>query len=334
MNLTSCKSKKDDAQRISKENSIDFLEGYVVKPLKVDQSINVSGTLKPFEETTLMPEVAGRVVRINLPEGKFVKAGALLVKLFDGDLQAQLHKAQTQLRLAEETEKRQSELIKVNGISQTDFDQTVLQVISIKNDIEVLKVQISKTELLAPYDGIIGLRNISLGAQVTPSTILATIRAVHQLKLDFSIPEKYSREVKAGSKVTFTVQGDEEVYEATVIATEEGVEAATRNLRVRAVIKRGGNSLMPGSFANVQVELRKNQPTLMVPNQAIIPQEKKKLVIVARNGIADFVQVRTGVRQDMNIEVLDSIKEGDTVVTTGILFIKAGTKLKFAKITK
>ena len=93
-----------------------------------------------------------------------------------------------------------SELMKVNGISQLDYDQSVLQVHSIKADIEVLKVQIRKTEVHAPFDGVIGLRNISLGAEVTPSTSLATIRAVKQLKLDFSVPEKYSTQVKPGQR--------------------------------------------------------------------------------------------------------------------------------------
>jgi membrane fusion protein, multidrug efflux system len=333
--VASCKSKNKDERGAKKQdNTVDFLEGYIVKPMKLDQTINVSGTLKPFEETTLMPEVAGRVVNINLPEGKFVKAGTLLVKLYDGDLQAQLHKAETQLQMAEQTQKRQNELIKVNGISQTEYDQTILQVVSIKNDIEVLKVQIRKTELLAPYDGTIGLRNISLGAQVTAGTALATIRAVQKLKLDFSIPEKYSREVKAGSQVLFTIQGDDKKYEATVLATEEGIEAATRNLRIRAVVNPGAGNLIPGTFANVIVNLRENQNALMVPTQAVIPQEKNKKLILVRNGKAKFVQVRTGTRQDINIEVLDSVKAGDTVVTTGVLFIKPGAKLKFAKINK
>lgn len=334
--LTAChKGTNSNSQKNKKQdNAVDFLEGYVVKPVVLDQTINVSGTLKPFEETTLMPEVSGRVVNIYLPEGKFVKAGTLLVKLFDGDLQAQLHKAQTQLQIAEQTQNRQSELVKVSGISQTDYDQTVLQVVSIKNDIEVLKVQIRKTEVLAPYDGMIGLRNISLGAQVTPGTALATIRAVNQLKLDFSVPEKYSREVKEGALVRFSVQGDDKKYDARVIATEEGIETTTRNLRVRAVVSTGTKSLIPGTFANVEVRLRENQKALMVPTQSIIPQERNKKLIVARNGKAVFVKVRTGIRQDENIEVLDSIRQGDTVVTTGILFIKPGAKLKFSKVTK
>ena len=158
---------KPSAARLG--SAIPAVEGFMVKPSVIIEKIAVSGTLKPFEETVLMPEVTGRVVMINLPEGSFVNQGTLLVKLFDDDLQAGLKKSETQLQLAEQTEKRQSELIKINGISQNDYDQSVLQVNSINADIEVIKVQIRKTEVRAPFDGVIGLRNISLGAEVTPA---------------------------------------------------------------------------------------------------------------------------------------------------------------------
>jgi membrane fusion protein, multidrug efflux system len=331
----SCHSSKKEKKDNKKQSSVvSFLEGYVVKPVVLDQTISVSGTLKPFEETVLMPEVVGRVVKIHLPEGKFVKEGTLLVKLFDGELQAQLHKAETQLQLAEQTQKRQNELVKVNGISQTDFDQTILQVVSIKNDIEVLKVNIRKTEVLAPYDGVIGLKNISIGAQITPSTALATIRAVKQLKLDFSVPEKYSREIHSGSKVKFMVQGDEAKYDAVVMATEEGIDLNTRNLKARAVITANNALLVPGAFANVELRLRENKSALMVPTQCIIPQERNKKIILARDGKAVFITVKTGVRQSSLIEVTNGLEPGDTVVTTGILFIKPGSNLKFSKVIK
>lgn len=281
-----------------------------------------------------MPEVAGRVVIINLPEGKFIKEGSLLVKLFDGDLKASLKKSTAQLELAEQTEKRQAELLKVNGISQSDYDQAVLQVHSYNADIELLKVQIRKTEVYAPFDGVIGLRNISIGAQVTPSTPLATIRAVQKLKLDFSVPEKYSDAIKQGLKVKFSVEGDNAMHDATVMATEEGIDVATRNLKARAVVKNKDAALKPGAFANVELELGENKNALMVPTQAVIPQERTKQLIVAKNGKAKFVTITTGVRQASTVEVLDGIAPGDTVVTTGLLFLKPGADLKFSKVVQ
>jgi membrane fusion protein (multidrug efflux system) len=330
--LCSCHSGATDNKTANRQSVNLKVEGIIVSPTVLDQTITISGTLKPFEETVLMPEVAGRVVDINLSEGGFAKKGTLLVKLFDGDLQAQLKKSQAQLQLEEQTENRQSELMKVNGISQLDLDQTILQINSIKADIEVLKVQINKTEVHAPFDGTIGLRNISIGAQVTPATALATIRDVRHLKLDFSVPERYSSTIKPGFKVKFTVQGNDNKYDATVMATEQGIESDTRNLNGRAIVQSDVTSLIPGQFANVELRLSESNNALMVPTEAVIPQDMYKQLIIAKNGKASFVTIKTGIRNASSVQVLSGISPGDTVVTTGILFLKPNAVLKFSKV--
>jgi len=312
--------------------AISFIEGYIVLPTGVDETIGVSGTLLPFEETTLMPEMPGRIVILNLPEGQFVKKGTMLVKIFDGDLQAQLKKAQTQYAIGKKILDRQSELLKADGMSQVEYDQQSLQVESIQDDIDLLNAQISKTAVLAPYDGVIGLRNVSVGAQVTQSTPLATIRESDKLKLDFAVPGKYSSRIHSGTKVKFTVEGDDTKYEATVMATEEGIELNTRNLRARAVVTTHAPSLTPGAYANVELRLNENRDALMIPTQAIIMKERSKSVIVSKGGKAKFVPIQTGVRKAEMIEVVKGLTAGDVVVTTGILFIKPDMELKFAKI--
>jgi membrane fusion protein (multidrug efflux system) len=333
--ITSCHSGSKNKNTKNKRPAVILsVEGYVVKPSLLEVTIQVSGTLLPFEETVLMPETIGRIVWINLPEGKLVNKGTVLVKLFDGELQAQLKKSQTQLQMAKQTEKRQSELLKVSGISQFDYDQTVFQVNSIKDDIDLLKVQIGKTELKAPFDGVIGLKNISVGAQATSSTALATIRMVNRLKLDFSVPEKYSREIVPGKLLTFTVEGDSAKYTAVVMATEGGIESDTRNLKVRAVVDHVSPALKPGAFATVELELGKHTDALLVPTQSIIPQARSKMLIVARDGKAEFITVSTGIRQAAFIEVLNGIYDGDTIVTTGIVFLKPKADIKFSKVIK
>ncbi|MFZ4522438.1 MAG: efflux RND transporter periplasmic adaptor subunit [Bacteroidales bacterium] len=331
--ISACNSGKDgkNAQN-SKQNGPQIVEGYIVKTSILQQSITVSGTIKSFEETVLMPDQSGRIVMLNLPEGKFVKKGTILVKLFDADMQASLRKLQTQLEIARQTKKRQAELLSVSGISELEYDQTTLQVNSISDDIEVLKAQISKTEVVAPYDGVIGLRNISLGAQVTPATPLTTIRESNQLKLDFSVPEKYSKEISEGKVVRFTIQGTDTFFTARITAAEGGVEAATRNLRVRAVVNRPDPALSPGIFATVEVPLEVSPNALMIPTQAVIPQERNKKVIVARQGKATFVTIQTGTRRSKDVEVISGLNAGDTVVTTGILFLRMNSDLKFSKI--
>jgi membrane fusion protein, multidrug efflux system len=311
--------------------SVTAVEGFIVKPTTLSENVTAAGSLIPSEETELHPEASGRVVSINLPEGKTVRKGELLLKIFDEDLKTQLLKFQTQLKQAEITEQRLAELLKVKGVSQQEYDLAALQVQNIKSDIDLTKINIAKTELRAPYDGAIGLRSISPGAYVTPATAVATIRAANSLKLDFAVPEKYGVQLRPGQQVRFRVEGNSHDQSATVIATEQSIDATSRNLAVRAQVK-SSSGLLPGAFAEVDLSLGKKQQALMVPNQAIIPQARNKQVIVSKNGKAQFVTVKTGVRQANMIEIIDGISAGDTLATTGILFLRPDAPVKFSKV--
>jgi len=331
--ISSCGKKQvNEPEKGQKGKNQLAVDAVVVKPSILTNQITVSGSLLAYEEVALMSEMAGRVVLINLPEGNPVKKGDLLVQLFNDDQQANLKKLRTQLEIQEKIYQRQTELLKVNGISQSDYDQTYLQVNTIKAEIEVQQSLIRKSQVLAPFDGIIGLRNISVGAQVSPSTLLTTIRMEDKLKLDFSIPEKYSSEMKPGLKVNFTIYGKETQYDATVIATEGGIDASTRNIKVRAIVKSKSDGLVPGSFTTVQLSLGENKDAIMIPTQAIIPHERDKSIIIARNGKAHFVMVKTGVRKESLVEITSGINLGDTVITNGLLFLKEGVRLSFSNV--
>lgn len=312
--------------------AVQAVEGYVVKASQLTETVTAGGTLLPSESTELRPEATGRVVKINLPEGKAVRKNELLLKIFDDDLQTQLRKLQTQLSQAEITEQRLSDLLKVKGVSQQEYDLAALQVQTLKSEMELVQINIRKTELRAPYDGVIGLRQISPGAYVSPANVVATLRALNTLKLDFSVPEKYSSLLHAGQKVEFTLQGGAKTYTATVIATEQSINADTRNLQVRALVKDVNRELLPGAFAEVKLALGSNARALMIPSQAIIPMARDKKVIVSKNGVANFVTVKTGVRQTEMVEVTEGLSAGDTIATTGILFLRPQSPVKFAKV--
>ena len=326
--LNACSAKTDKNKTEARSNTVAYIEGVIARPSVLEQNIIVSGTLKPFEETVLMPDIGGRVVSINFQEGMNVRKGTLLVQLFNDDLKAQLHKLQAQKDLAVQTEKRQSELIKISGISQLDYDQSVLQVNSYSADIEVIQAQLRKTEILAPFDGVIGLRNVSVGAVVSPATPLATIRQLNPLKLEFSFPGKYISTVKKGTKLKFTVQGTDHSYEASVMATEEGIDASTRNLQAKALVNGKTDGLVPGMFANVSLILNENPRAMMIPTQAIVPEAQHKKVIVSRGGKASFETVTTGVRQSTDIEIVSGIKDGDTIVITGVRIYQTRFRVK------
>jgi membrane fusion protein, multidrug efflux system len=308
------------------------VEGWIIKASSISEIIEVSGSVLPNESTEIRSETSGRVVGLNIREGSIVQKGTLLVKLFDGDLQAELKKLLVQLQIAEKTEERQRELLEIGGISQQDYDLSLLQVKNLNADIELNKVNISKTAILAPYTGRIGLKNISPGAYISPLTLVTTISQVNQLKIEFNIPEKYSSQVRNGQEILFTIEGSPENYKANVIATESSVEANTRNLRIRAMVKENDKYLVPGTFAKVKMVLGRNEAALMIPTQAIIPQAREKKVVVFRGGKALFATVTTGVRDSSNVQVLTGLNVGDTIVTTGLLFVRPESSLQLSKI--
>ncbi|MBP1618857.1 MAG: efflux transporter, family, subunit [Bacteroidetes bacterium] len=310
------------------------VDAFIATPSLLVSEITVTGSLAAYDEVDLKNEVAGRVVMVNLPEGKFVRKGTLLIKLYDDDLQAALRKQESQLAIQKRISERQAQLLEVNGISENDYEQTLLQISSIKADIAGEKALIRKTEVRAPFDGTIGLKNISVGAFVSASTLLATIRTNQKIKLDFYVPEKYSPAINVGMGINFTMYNDNKSYNAKVMATEHGIDSNTRNLKVRAIITTPSKELVPGAFANVNLKLGENAKALMIPTQAIIPDQENKKVIVANQGKAHFVNVKTGIRQSSKIEVTEGLAAGDTIMTSGLLFLKEGSKLSYSSINR
>lgn len=308
------------------------VEGYIAKASPLTESVTASGTLLPMEETELHPEASGRVVSLHLPEGRSVGKGELLLKIFDEDLRTQMRKLDSQLKQAEITESRLGELLKVKGVSQQEYDLAALQVQTLKSEIELVRINIAKTELRAPYSGVLGLRNISPGAYVTPATVVTTLRATGALKMDFSVPEKYSALIRPGQNVQFKVEGSEKAYTAKVLATDQSITADTRNLTARALVQGHHADLMPGAFAEVSLSLGNKMSALLVPSQAIIPQARDKKLIVSRNGKAMYVVVKTGVRQAGMVEITEGIQAGDTIAVTGVLFLRPDSPLKFSSL--
>ncbi|MBL0006771.1 MAG: efflux RND transporter periplasmic adaptor subunit [Saprospiraceae bacterium] len=304
----------------------------IAAPQSLSADIEVPGTIMANETAEIHPEVSGRLVQLNIKEGTNVSVGALLAKLYDGDLQAQLRKLEVQLKIAEQTEKRQAELVKIQGISQQEYDLSLLGVLNLKADMDIIRESIRKTEIRAPFGGKLGLKNVSPGAYVTPASVLTTISQVSSLKIQFNIPERYGAQLKPGLPVSFSIDGTNKTFTAAVIASEISIDENTRSLAVRALIKQQDPALIPGAFAKVKIVLGKNNEALMVPNSVIIPSGRKKQLYVYEGGKAMMKEVTTGVRDSTNIQVLTGIKPGDTVITSAVLFLRPGLAVELAKI--
>jgi membrane fusion protein, multidrug efflux system len=334
--VSACKSNKKEAQAggggPGRPSGPLQVQGFRVEAGTVSDNIEVPGSLLPAEQTEIRSEVNGRVVALNIVEGNTVKKGSLLVKLFDQDLQAQLNKLEVQLQIAQKTEERQRRLLEVSGISQQEYELSNLNVDNLKADIQSVKIAIAKTEIRAPYDGKLGLRNISLGSFISTSDIITTIRQVSTLKLEFAIPEKYAQNMVKGYKVSFKVEAGKQNHTATVLASENSVDATTRTLRVKAVVNDIHPELVPGSFATVNMQLGKNDKALLVPTQAIIPQARNKQVVVFKQDSARFITVETGIRDSAFVQVLNGLEIGDTVITSGLMAIRPTSKIKLTKV--
>jgi membrane fusion protein (multidrug efflux system) len=328
--LFSCKDKKDEAakQGGGPNQQTIIVDVMVASGSRLSAEIEVPGTILANETTEIHPEVSGRVIQLNVREGSLVSKGTLLAKLYDSDLQAQKKKLEIQLKIAEQTENRQGELLKIQGISQQEYDLSLLQVNNLKADLEIVGEAIHKTEIKAPFSGKLGLKNISPGAYITPATIVTTISQVNQLKIQFNVPEKYGSVIKSGQSVDFTVDGSLKEFSANVMATEVALDENTRSLAVRAVIKNQDPVLIPGVFAKVKIVLGKNENTIMIPTIVVQPQGRKKLVYLYKGGKSVPAEITTGVRDSSSVQVLTGLKEGDSVITTGLLFLRPGADVK------
>lgn len=323
------------------------VEAMIASTKVLNADLEVPGSLLANESTEIHPEISGRLVLLNIREGAVVGKGSLLAKIYDGDLQARINslnvqqkKLEVQLKIAQQNEDRSAKLLKIQGISQQDYDMALLQVNNIMADIGVIQAQIgeiranmTKTNIYAPFSGKLGLKNISPGAYVTPATIITTISQVNQMKLQFTVPEKYGSAVKKGQDVEFTVDGSQKSFSASIMATEDAVEETTRSLAVRALVKDIDPSLIPGAFAKIKIVLGKNEEAIMVPNNAIVPQGRKKLIYLFKNSKATSTEITTGVRDSSNIQILTGVNKGDTVITTGLLFLKPGADVKISKVS-
>ncbi|MDJ1466423.1 efflux RND transporter periplasmic adaptor subunit [Xanthocytophaga flava] len=307
------------------------IQGFVAKSKSLTNNLVASGTLMPAEQIEIHPEVSGRIISLNINEGREVAAGTLLVKLYDADLKAQLRKLQVQKENQEKIVERSKKLLNADNISQQDYDLTTTTLNTILSDIDLIKAQIEKTEVRAPFRGVIGLRNVSLGAYITPSTLITKLQQINPLKIDFFVPEKYAVSIAEGDKVAFAVDGFGENFSGKIYAIEPDIDQATRSLKIRALVSNPSAKLHPGAFAKVNLDVE-NITAVVIPTQAIIPQTRGKKVVISKNGKAVFQDVVTGLRDESNVQVTQGLTAGDTVITTGLLFVKPEQNLKFTKI--
>lgn len=304
------------------------VNGIVLKAREFANIISVSGSIGANEQVQLRSQVAGIITQIYFIEGRFVKKGQTLVKIDDSELQAQLSEILIRETLASENEKRANSLLKKEGISKEEYEITLSAMKSLQAQAQIIRTQLAKTLIKAPFDGTIGLRNVSVGEYLSTTTIIANLVNTNPVKITFSVPEKYASSMKVNTPVQFTFAGSTKTYTATIYAIEPEIDALTRTMQLRAKASNIDGVLLAGSFANIQLPLTVIKNALLVPTEAVIPIQDGKKVFIVKNGKAKEAVVETSSRTDKDVLILSGLQEGDTVLTTGVMSMKPGTAVK------
>jgi membrane fusion protein (multidrug efflux system) len=328
LGLFACKGKTKPTDKFN-PNAPVSVDIAIAASQVINKVIEVNGSVAASEFVDIRPETNGRIVFLQIPEGKMVAAGTVLAKLNDADLQAQMQKIKVQLALATITEQRNYKLIQAKGINQSDYDISLQQVNSLKADMAYTQSLIDKTVIKAPFTGQIGLRQVSLGANINTATTIVTLQKVDQLKVDFTLPEIYQHYIKVGKKVTVESIANPGVkMSATIAAIEPQIIATSRNIKVRANLQ---GKLIPGAYTKVFLGENQQKPSILVPSNIIIPDSKVKQLVVVKNGKAKFINVETGYRTSAGVEITSGVKVGDSLIVAGMLFVRDGSDLKIGK---
>jgi len=294
-----------------------------------------TGSIIPDEEVDLSFEASGKIVTIYLTEGSHVKKNDLLAKLNDAPLQAQLRKLETQIPLAQDRVYRQRTLLAKDAVSKEAFEQVQTELEKLLADIDLIKANIAQTELRAPFDGVVGLRNVSEGAYASPSTIITKLTKISPLKIDFSVPERYSSEIKEGTKIKFSLDRSDglmQEYDATVYAVASKLDMTTRTLNVRAIYPNSRQDILPGRHTSIEITQREIHDALTVPSEAVIPEMGKYIVYKYENGVAEPKEIQMGLRTESRVQVLEGLSKGDTVIVSGVMQLRMGMKVSIDNI--
>ncbi len=308
------------------------VEAYLVRDTAVAFPIRAVGYLRADEKVDVVSEIPGRVVAILFEEGSTVRKGSVLFQLDDSDYTASLKKNRAQLELAIQAETRSSDLLKSGGTSLHQHEETVSHRKVLEAEGELLMVMIEKAKIRAPFSGKTGIRRVSTGAYLVPGQVLTSLEDLSTLKVEFTVPQDQAGAVSVSDRLEFRVAGNPAVYGAVVCALDPSVDVKTGSLKVLARVLSTGKELVPGTSVTVKLVNQSPVPARFVPTQALIPTPAGYNVYRVAGGKCAPKQVATGLRANEMVEITGGIEPGDTVLLTGFMKVKPGSRVRINKI--
>ena len=302
-----------------------------VAAVALPQTITAVGSLRSDESVTLRPEIAGRITEILFEEGRPVAKGDLLVRLDQSVTQAEARQARANLTLARGKYERSVDLARRNFISGQAKDEARNNLEIAASALALAEAKLRKTEIRAPFSGIIGLRAVSTGDYVREGQDMVTLQAIDPLKVDFRVPETFLTQVAVGQSVEVALDAlPGRSYEGKVFALDPLVDAAGRAIVIRAQVRNQDTAMRPGMFARVTLITREHKDTLVVPEQALMPQGTEQFVFRVVDSRAERVKVTTGQRRDGKVEIVAGLARDDIVVIAGQLKLRDGVLVRAA----
>jgi membrane fusion protein (multidrug efflux system) len=295
-----------------------------VRPGPLEELLITTGTVLANEQVTLVSEISGKVEEILFREGSVVEAGAVLVKLDTSTLSAERERARHRFELVQRQEARQQELLDEGLVSEEEYESTLSQLNVLQAELLLSEVELEKAEVRAPFSGIIGLRAVSPGSYVSSQTRLTTLQDIDPVKVEFSVPEAYARDLAVGDPVRFGIKGLDGEFMGRVYALEPAIDLETRSLTLRATAPNPEGTLLPGAFAEVRVAVREVSEALSVPAIAVVPELGGKKVFVLEEGLAQPRVVETGIRTETRVQITRGLEPGERVIVSNIPRLRVG----------
>ncbi len=327
--LVACTNEEKQTEKSNDIQSATLVEVIVAKKTSLTNSVKSIGNLIADESVELSTQVGGTVEQINFEEGTFVKKGRLLLRVFNADLVAELNEIKARKQLAKSQLERSKKLLKAEGLSQEEVDQAQANYDELSASEQRLHAEIAKTKVSAPFDGVIGLRQVSIGDFLASNTAFAKLVKTSPIKINFSLAEKYANLIKQGDSIRFQSPNQSTYKKALVYAVEPQIDVTSRTIEARAKFHNADGKLFPGAFVDVYFDTENFDETITIPNQSIVPEVDGNTVFVVNNkGEIEKRKVKTGIRNADKIQVLSGLNEGDTLVTTGLMQIREGMPVR------
>lgn len=337
--LAACGGKKENAPGAAATARAEApklpVDVIIAKEQELDQHEIVVGTMMPYREVSVVSELPQKITRVSFSDGSSVRQGAVLYTLNDADIKSRLKQVGAELELAQLNKNRLYNLLQTETVKQQEYDEALMRFRSLEAQQELLRVELDKTVIKAPFSGKIGISKVHVGAYVSPGIPLVTLQDQGSLRINFSIPERYLPLVQTGSKVQFTTELSDLQHTATITATEPGLDASGRSVQVQAVTDNASGQFRAGLSAKVYFGTEgKGAKGIKVPTEALMPGEGGYNAFVIADGKAKPVAVAISRRTETDAIITSGLTSGDSIIVSNMLRISGGTPVKAILLTK